>query len=129
MTAPDNRSSRISIRLTEVERSKLTSAAEKNYLSESAYVRNMLRGEITQVVLPEIGRDTLQELARLRIELTRQGVNLNQLVKLVHSDRQPSTEQIVNRLDSLIEIYQQLQATALDCQSQLIGGDRDDRQN
>jgi len=121
----ENRSSKLTIRLSETERVTLRNTAEKLRLSESEYVRKILsnRGELKQVVIPQISQDACQELGRLRIELTRQGVNLNQLVKLAYYQTPSDTD----RLEALADIQKQLQVAINNYQSQLMSGY--DRQN
>lgn len=124
----ENRSNRVTIRLTDAERSTLRSTAEKLRLGESEYVRKMLgKGEIKQIVIPKVNQDTLQELVRLQIELNRQGVNLNQLVKLLHS--QQATPEIVDEVATLAIVHKQTQAIVTTCQSELIKLHQHDRQN
>jgi Bacterial mobilisation protein (MobC) len=121
-----NRSSKLTIRLSETERATLRNTAEKLRLTESEHVRKILldRGELKQIVIPQINQEACQELGRLRIELTRQGVNLNQLVKLAHYQTPSDT---AARLEALTNIQKQLQAAINNYQSQLMSGY--DRQN
>jgi MobC-like protein len=129
MSEAENRSSRLTIRLSNRERTDLKGKADKLGFDESEYVRKMLgKGELKQIIIPQINRDTYQELTRLRIEMTRQGVNLNQLVKLANSQQQTPAE--VNRqLTTLIFAYQQLQAKIVSYQSQVSKLNRNDRKN
>lgn len=119
MTEPDNKSNRLTIRLSDAERSALRNTAEKLRLSESECVRKMLgRVEIKQIVIPRVNQDALQELVRLQIELNRQGINLNQLIKLLHS--QQVSPAIVNELAALATVHKQTQAIVNTCQLELI---------
>lgn len=123
----DNKSTRLTIRLSESERSNLKSKAKKFRLNEAEYVRKILdRDELQQIVIPEANQNTCHELSRLRIELNRQGINLNQLVKILHSQQMPS--QIVSQLAMLVQVNQKLQTTINSYQSQLVGSN-DDREN
>jgi hypothetical protein len=129
MSEAENRSSRLTIRLSNRERTDLKGKADKLGFDESEYVRKILgERQIKQTVIPQINRDTCQELTRLRVEMNRQGVNLNQLVKLANSQQQTPAE--VNRqLTTLIEAYQQLQAKIVSYQSQVSKLNRNDREN
>ncbi|WP_373539684.1 hypothetical protein [Chamaesiphon sp.] len=120
MQEVDKRSNRVTIRLTDAERSTLRGNAEKLRLDESEYVRKMLgKGEIKQIVIPKVNQDTLQELVKLQIELNRQGINFNQLVKLLHSQQQVAPE-IVSGVAALATVHKQTQVIVTTCHSQLI---------
>jgi hypothetical protein len=120
-----NRSSKLTIRLSETERVTLRNTADKLRISESEYVRKILlnRGELKQIVIPQINQEACQELGRLRTELIRQGVNLNQLAKSVHYQNPFDTD----RLEALAEVQRQLQTAINNYQLQLMNGY--DRQN
>ncbi|WP_373541927.1 hypothetical protein [Chamaesiphon sp.] len=120
MTELENRSNRLTIRFTDSERTTLRTTAEKLRLSEGEYGRKRIlsKGEIKQIVIPQVNQDTCLQLTRLQVELNRQGVNLNQLLKLLHS-RQASSETI-NQVATLMEVYKETKATVDTYQSQLI---------
>ena len=125
MTKLDNR---LTIRLSNAERSAVRITAQKFRLSESEYARKKLgKGELKQILIPQVNQDTVQELAQLKMELNRQGINLNQLVKLLHS--QQAAPQIVHQLATLVEVHKQTQATVNIYQLQLIKLQQDDREN
>lgn len=129
MLETENRSSRLTIRLSQTERIDLKDKAAKLGLDESEYVRQVLgKRQIKQPVIPQINRDTYQELARLKIEITRQGVNFNQLVKLANSQQEIPSE-INIQLVALLKTYQQLQETLSICQSQVLNLGKNDWQD
>ncbi len=117
----------LSVRLSESDRIKLEVKANKLGCSKSECIRIILNDpEIKQAVIPQVNRDTYQELTQLRVEMNRQGVNLNQLVKLANSQQQTPPE--VNRqLTTLIEAYQQLQVSIISYQSQVLKLNSNDR--
>jgi MobC-like protein len=120
MKEVDNRSNRVTIRLTDAERSTLRSTAQKLRLSESEYARARIlgRGEIKQIVIPQVNQDTCLQLTRLQVELNRQGVNLNQLLKLLHS--QQAHSETTQQLATLMAAYKEAKASVDTYQSQLI---------
>jgi MobC-like protein len=129
MTELENRSNRLTIRFTDSERTTLRTTAEKLRLSEGEYGRKRIlgKGEIKQIVIPQVNQDTCLQLTRLQVELNRQGVNLNQLLKLLHS-RQADSETI-DRVATLMEVYKETKATVDTYQSQLIKLHQYDREN
>lgn len=129
MSETENRSSRLTIRLSDRERADLKGKADKLGFDESEYVRQILgERQIKQTVIPQVNRDTYLELTQLKIEINRQGVNFNQLVKLANSHQDIPSE-MDNQLRTLIETYERLQMSLSSYQSQVLDLGKNDREN
>ena len=120
MTELEHRSNRLTIRFTVSERITIRTTADKLRLSESDYGRKRIldQGAIKQIAIPKVNQDTCLQLTRLQIELNRQGINLNQPLKLLHS--QQASPEAINQVLTLVEVYKETKATVTTCQSQLI---------
>jgi hypothetical protein len=118
----------LSVRLTESERADLEAKANKLGCTISGYIRRILSSrEIKQSVILQADRDTHRELAHLKVELIRQGVNLNQLARVVNSSEEIPPG-VTLQLQALMEINQQLQVDIGICKASILGR-TDDREN
>ena len=111
----------LSVRLTKSDRAILEKKSGELGCSKSEYVRRIITDrEVVQSVVPAINREANQSLLQLKNELSRQGVNLNQLVKLAHS-YEGITPELRNQLAELIEGHKKLQLDIGICKNHVLG--------
>ncbi len=121
MNTKENRSNRITIRLTDSELVELkANAASNDYLSISKYIRTVVLGRripIRKVTVTD--RATRNQINKLTAEISKIGVNINQVVKKLNmistatkrnGDPVINTRQLVyyiralsNRVENVIE--------------------------
>jgi Bacterial mobilisation protein (MobC) len=118
----------LSVRLTESERADIEVKANKLGCTISGYIRRILSSrEIKQSVISQVDRDTHRELAHLKVELIRQGVNLNQLARVLNSSEE-TPPGVTLQLQALMEVNQQLRENIGICKANILGR-TDDREN
>jgi Bacterial mobilisation protein (MobC) len=128
MSQLEMKSISLSVRLTESERADLEVKANKIGCTISGYIRRILDSrEIKQSVISQVDRDTHRELAHLKVELIRQGINLNQLARVANSSEEIPPG-VTLQLQALMEINQQLQTDISICKVSILGR-TDDREN
>ena len=82
------RSIKLSIRITDIEQQQIVEDANKSSMAVSSFARKKILGEpINQSTIPEVNRETYKAIVNLKREINAVGVNLNQLVKFLHSHR------------------------------------------
>lgn len=119
----------LSVRLTKSERTLLQTKADKLGCSKSEYVRKILADrEIKQTVISQVDRDAYQKLAQLKLELTRQGVNLNQIARAVNYG-QAMPQELTLQLAELIRANRQSQVDIGVCKAHILMGKTDDWKN
>lgn len=119
----------LSVRLTKSERADLQVKADKSGCTKSEYIRKILSDrEIKQVVIPQINREVNQEMAQLKMELVRQGVNLNQIARALNAAEGIPPELILQLME-LIMINRQSHTDIGICKTYVLKGKTDDREN
>jgi len=118
----------LSVRLSKADRATLETKADNLGCSKSEYVRRIItEREVKQWVVPAINREANQLLLQLKNELVKQGVNLNQLIKVAHS-YEGITPKLAQQLTELVAANKKLQADIGDCKTHILGqGKTDDR--
>ena len=118
----------LSVRLSKSERIKLEVEANKLGCSKSEYVRMIVNDrEIKQSVIPQVNRHIHQELAQMKTELVRQGVNLNQIARALNAAA--ISPELILQLMELIGANHQSQADIGICKSYILMGKTDDWEN
>jgi SepF-like predicted cell division protein (DUF552 family) len=117
----DKRTNKPCVRLTDDELNEIKTKAKTTGISLSEYMRqNILGQEMKYTIVPELNRETYRELAQLRTELQKQGININQLTKLAHIHQQ-FPEGLDDRLATIHSLYEQLETEIKTIQANVIG--------
>jgi ATP-dependent helicase/DNAse subunit B len=117
----DKRTNKPCVRLTDDELNEIKTKAKETGISLSEYMRqNILEQEMKFSIVPELNRETYRELAQLRTELQKQGININQLTKLAHIHQQ-FPEGLDDRLATIHSLYEQLETEIKTIQANVIG--------
>ena len=120
-TIHTTRANRFSVRLSDDELQEIETKAELSEISTSEYARRqMLDRQVIQHIVPEINRKAYTELARLCVELQKQGIDINQIVKFAHSHQQLPGE-LIDRLTLQKTLHDELCTEIKIVQSSVLG--------
>ena len=106
----ETKDTRFELRMSRRERGLLRKKAKRAHMSASDYVRKMLiHGDCNVTVIKTDSLDSID------LELTRQGTNLNQLVKFLNTygTKAYDADEVARVLDHEYEIHEQLRSALI----------------